>query len=194
MSALRDLVAAWQRQSDRSNQAFEAALEGINRELDAVGGYATTSADTRGFCQSFYRGTDGWSFGIARTGERCGGTGPLADIVAPHHPEVGDRCLALEQEYRKQAMASTEAVQAVRQYIISNTGTGEYSEVEHSAIALCASEEAERALVVKWIRKVAGTHITTTASERNTISYKNGVVHDALLTVADEIERGEHLK
>ena len=97
MPSLRELVAAWEAQGRRCSQAFDVALAGINRELDAVGGYATTSpsyknkdgvayADGSGLCLSYYRQDDSFGGGFERAGERHGGTGPHADKVAPHPP------------------------------------------------------------------------------------------------------------
>jgi hypothetical protein len=138
---LRELVAAWQERAAECDRAYRLALDSINRELDAVGGYATTGPDENGLCLSFHRANDSFGSGIARAGERHGGTGPSADAVAPYHPEVGDRCLELEQVWRGHALRSAEAVHAVRAYVTEIAGA---TEPEYVALALCRSEEEER--------------------------------------------------
>src|SRR5262249_18472022 len=118
MTTLREQVGAWQAQSAKCTAAFDAAKETIKRELDAVGGYATTSVDEQGYCGTFWwQASEGvWSTGAVKPGEERNGT------TAPTHPEVGDRCDVYYQAWRKEAMALTEACRSVRDNIAARTG------------------------------------------------------------------------
>jgi hypothetical protein len=102
---LRGAVLAWDEAEKLSVFAWGKTRDAINQELDAVGGYATTSATTskggNSFCRSFHRMGDGYGGAVEREGERYGGTGPHADTVAPHHPDVGDRCHAYDLAQRE---------------------------------------------------------------------------------------------
>src|SRR5262245_30412919 len=62
---LREKVAAWQEQEKKCQAAFDAAKAGIKRELEPVGGYATTSPDSQGYCGTFWwhAKEDLWSTG-----------------------------------------------------------------------------------------------------------------------------------
>lgn len=120
---IRDLVGAWQAQASRCDEAFLSAIAGINRELDAVGGYATTSPewkDGKGYCRDYWRQGDTFGGGVSVVGEDAGGG--HAGKVTPHEPEVGDRCFALEQAWRREATALTDAVYAVRERVASVAG------------------------------------------------------------------------
>ena len=130
-TSLRELVAAWEAQGTKCAQAFDAARDGINRELDAVGGYATTSPEYadkdgktyesgKGYCRDFFRQADSFGGGVAVVGEDAGGA--HAGKLTPYLPEVGDRCFALEQAWRKEAMALTATVDAVREHIANVSG------------------------------------------------------------------------
>jgi hypothetical protein len=103
-ASLRDAVLAWVEAEKVAAADFESVRDTINRELDAVGGYATTSVslgkNNVGYCRSFHRMDDGFGGGVEREGEKYGGTGPNAETTAPHHPEVGDRCFALDNAHR----------------------------------------------------------------------------------------------
>lgn len=136
MKSLRDLVIAWQAQSAACSAAFDVALAGINAELDSVGGYATTSPDASGYCQTFIRASDSFGGGVEYVGRQYGGAGPHASKVAPHRPEVGDRCAALEREWRAEAYALTGARDAVRERIARATG----SSVNHKAADILARD------------------------------------------------------
>ena len=115
-ATLRELVDAWQVRLARTSEAFDSALAGINRELDAVGGYATTSPDKGGYCRSYVRSADGFGGGVERSGELNG------DRATPHCPEVGDRCAVLEAVWRAEALASTVATHAVRARVAEVSG------------------------------------------------------------------------
>lgn len=82
---------------------FAKTLAAINAELDAVGGFATTSPE-RGYCRDYTRQADGFGGGVLVVGE---------DPAAPTHPEVGDRCFALDQAWREYAYGVTRATHAV---------------------------------------------------------------------------------
>lgn len=127
MTSLRDLVGAWQAQASRCDAAFDVMNVGVRRELSSVGGFATTSPEVKkgiGYCRDFWitPGDSSFASGLTRSGERCGPTGN--EYVAPVHPEVGDRCFALERAFRQEAIALTEAVYAVRRHVASVSGFG----------------------------------------------------------------------
>jgi hypothetical protein len=135
--SLRELVLAWQAQDKKCSDVFNATLAEINRLLDSVGGFATTSADKDGFCRDyirFYEPTFGG--GVCRTGDDPGGQ--HAGKVAPYEPEVGDKCFALDRAWREEAYKLTAAINAVRAYI-EKVGGGK--EPEHVALALIKDDE-----------------------------------------------------
>jgi len=179
MTPLRELVDAWQRQVDRRKAAFAEAVDAINRELATVGGYATTSPDEKGYCRSYLQSDDGFGGGVERVGERFGGRGPHADVVAPHHPEVGNRCFELEQAWRREAVALSVARTMVRDCIKKLGGS---EDAEHAALALCRSERGEREAIVRWLR----TGYPGADRVRET--------RDLIESIADAIERGDHLR
>jgi len=117
MISLRDAVLAWCVAEQKEAAIYKETRDAINRELDAVGGYATTSPK-RGLCRSFYRMEDGFGGGVDREGEQYGGTGPHANTVAPHHPEVGDRCFALESAHRTIALEASAARKKVEEIAV----------------------------------------------------------------------------
>ncbi len=92
-------VRKYDEQTAKCKAAFDAALAGVNKELDACGvSLITSSPDEEGYCRSFHRFDDSFGGGIERT---------------PIHPEAGDRCLALEQAWRAEAMTMTEMQGAI---------------------------------------------------------------------------------
>lgn len=133
MSELRDLVLAWEKQATVCSQAFEVASTAIARELNAIGGYATTSPDKDNCCSTFLVkvGEKGWLLGAARVGDNRTGA------PTPHHPDVGDRCEVLSNVWRKEAMALGAAQNAVRACVKRLTGA---TDLEHVALALLRSE------------------------------------------------------
>jgi len=117
MSNLRAAVLAWCAAEKKADAIYKETHTEINRELDAIGGYATTSPQ-RGLCRSFYRMEDGFGGGVDREGEQYGGTGPNADTIAPHHPDVGDRCFALELAHRTVALEANAARKKVEEIAV----------------------------------------------------------------------------
>ena len=188
MSTLRELVAAWQAQGSRCKESFDRAVEGINRELDAVGGYATTSPelmkDGKGYCRDFWRQADSFGGGVSVVGEDAGGN--HAGKVAPYQPEVGDRCYALEMAWRVEAYKLSDVVGAVRAYISKDAphNRGMLDQLamkglapEFVAAALVADEASERAQIVAWLRSFAAECAAGSIAPKN---------------LADHIERGDH--
>lgn len=116
---LRGLVEAWIAADEHAAREWMKVSQAINADLLRVGGYATTSSN-RGFCKSFYAATNGigWAGSVEREGEKYGGTGPNAETVAPHHPEVGDRCFALEMASQKHTLAAFAAKELVEERIL----------------------------------------------------------------------------
>lgn len=111
MSKLIEAVRAMQAQRATCSAKFAETTSAINVELDAVGGCATTSPEYKngkGYCRDYQRQADGWCGGVTVVGEevRDGKTAPL-------HPEVGDRCFALDQAWRQEAYAVTAAQEVV---------------------------------------------------------------------------------
>lgn len=177
MTALRELVGAWRTQTDRTSAAFTTMNDGIRRELDAVGGYATTSPDKGGCCRTFWwiENERSFSSGAVEIGESRHGE------AAPTHPEVGDRCSTLEQAWRKEVMALTESVLAIQKHV----GRGDRYSDQTVLIACVASklvddEVSDRAAIVEWLR-----------SDRHHLSKEQ---RDALIAAANSIERGGHLR
>jgi len=123
MSRLRDLVNAWQEQVAKCKPLFAETLAAINKELDAVGGYATTSPDAKGFCRDYERRED--TFG-------GGGT------ELPKFTVAGDRCFAIEKAWRAEIMEMMRRRDAVRA-AIAELGGG--TEPEDVALAIYKSEE-----------------------------------------------------
>lgn len=172
MSILRDLVAAWEAQGARCAQAYSAMNEGVRRELESVGGSATTSPDADGYCRTFE-----WMKG---TGVFCEGAIRVGGVVQAKHPEVGDRCGALERSWRKEATALTEAGAAIQRYVrLYANGSNELWRV---AVALVKSERSEREAIVRWMR--AGYPGTERAYD----------AVDLVPNLADAIERGDHVR
>ena len=167
MSNLRDLVAAWEAQGARCSQAFDTALGGINRELDAVGGYVTTSPDKDGYCQDYTRQADTFGGGVTKVGKDA--CHPHEGKVTPYLTEVGDRCFALEQAWRKEAMAYTVASEAIQQYVREHGGGDDLWRV---AVALVKSERSEREAIVRWLESMSGPLVNR---------------------IVSSIERGDHL-
>jgi hypothetical protein len=117
LGALRELVAASQAQGERCREAFKAMQAGILGELEAVGGFATTTPEIIhgvGYCRDFELDEDGksWSGGACRVGTEAGGR--HAGKRAPHATAIGDRCFALEQAWRKEVLALADAKDRVR--------------------------------------------------------------------------------
>lgn len=155
MSTLRELVAAWQAQSSVCKTAFDTAITEINRELDTIGGFATTTPDWnengKGYCRDYWRQADSFGGGVSVAGEK---SGPEDRYKVPCFTEVGDRCFALEQSWRKEAMALTATVYAIREYVAKANGhkvQSNHSDVdtlarsgmgpEHIALALIKEDE-----------------------------------------------------
>lgn len=90
---------------------FAETTSAINVELDAVGGFATTSPEWKngkGYCRDFTRQAESFGGGVLVVGEE----GPPGK-VAPYEPEVGDRCFVLDKAWRERAYDVTRATQAV---------------------------------------------------------------------------------
>lgn len=119
VSKLRDLVTAWREQADKCASLFKMTLEAINKELGAVGGYATTSPDAQGYCRGYSKGDYSFGGGVTKT---------------PEFTAVGDRCFELEMAWRKEVEEKTRRAEAVRTEIARWTGP-EFSELEPEYIA-----------------------------------------------------------
>jgi hypothetical protein len=155
---LRQLVEAWQAQSAKCGEAFARACDGINRELDAVGGFATTSADKDGYCRDYSRMKEGFGGGVSKVGDEHFGK------ITPYLPEVGDRCFALEMAHRETALALTASVLAVREYIATANGVMLSASdaylfdrlgvaPEHIALAMLKDEARDWARVVETVKR-----------------------------------------
>ncbi len=119
---LRAAVEAWIAAEARAQSAFEENRDAINRLLEGVGGYATTSPDEHGFCKSYFRQDDSFGGGVEKAGARFGGTGRHADTIAPHHADIGDRCFQRELEWRERALSCTNAQRRVEELAILALG------------------------------------------------------------------------
>lgn len=201
MTTLRELVAAWRAQGVRCEQAFVAMNDGVCRELDAIGGYATTSPNKNGYCQQFYRHPD--SAGFATTSTKAGSEDdpkhgpepkPFQRDKSPCHPEVGDRCFELEQAWRKEAMALTETMLAIQVHVGRGDRYNEHTDLIVSMAAkLVDQETSERAKVIEWLRFASTVRVDTEATNLQQHAVSE-VARETLLGAANEIERGEHLR
>lgn len=188
---LRELVAFWQAQDAKCSEAFAHSLEAINRELDAVGGYATTSPEMirgKGYCRDYVRQSDVFGGGIVVVGED--GAGAHEGKIAPYLPEIGDRCHALETTWRAEAYKLSDAVKAIRAYIAKDGATIDDGIIgqlalkgcapEHVAAALVADDAGDRTKIVAWLRSFQAECVAG--------------LSEAPLKLADAIERGEYLR
>ena len=102
MSTIVDAVAAWRERCAACTVAFDAYANGARALIKATGGtYVTTSPDENGYCKDYEVRPDVDYILEGVTHE------------APQHPEVGDKCFALEMAFREKAYAVNDAVDEV---------------------------------------------------------------------------------
>lgn len=123
---LLTVVRAWRAQLTRCNTNWVRAKVAIRGELAAVGGYATTTPDERGYCHDYTlpkpNEGDGWFEGATKDGAQ--------------HPDVGDRCHRLAMAHRDEAIAVGVAINAVREAMSKTTGRIWPADVHPEDVAL----------------------------------------------------------
>ena len=141
---LRIAVAVWQTANAESLASFHQTNEAIHRELDAAGGYVTSSASDKGYCHSYTRDNESYSTTVDTVGEAYN-QGPHAGKAAPYLPEAGDRCRELEKADRIVQMRAVAARADVERIVGDLLGqSAEGVQAQHVSLAVLALTLSEK--------------------------------------------------
>lgn len=121
MGELRKAIAEWEARNIECKATYATVNEFICKELDAVGGFVTTTPDKNGFCYTFSRSVyhPGWTGGAAQSGTFR--AIPFKVFSIPCHEQAGNRCHELETRWRDTATrvkAAQDYAEAIAQSLI----------------------------------------------------------------------------